>query len=40
MRATAALGRNDEEAQRLEGSFIDFVEAAWPAIEDYGIPPG
>ena len=33
LEATAALGRNDEEAQRLEASFIDFVEAAWPAID-------
>ena len=29
----AARGRDDERAQQLEGSFIDFVEAAWPAID-------
>src|SRR5262249_16195450 len=33
LEAAAALGRDDEEAQRLEASFIDFVEAAWPAID-------
>src|SRR5262249_62084958 len=33
LEVTAALGRDDEKAQRLEGSFIDFVEAAWPAID-------
>jgi hypothetical protein len=26
-------GDNDEEALRLEGSFIDFVESAWPSID-------
>ena len=26
-------GHNDEEALRLEGSFLDFVEAAWPSID-------
>ena len=26
-------GDNDEEALRLEGSFMDFVEAAWPSID-------
>ena len=29
----AAVGRDEEQAQRLEGSFIDFVEAAWPALD-------
>src|SRR6185312_10882839 len=30
----AMLGsREDEEAQRLEESFVDFVEAAWPAVD-------
>src|SRR5262249_11631955 len=33
LEVTAALGRDDEKAQRLEASFIDFVEAAWPAID-------
>jgi predicted phage terminase large subunit-like protein len=28
-----AGGDNDEEALRLEGSFIDFVESAWPNID-------
>jgi predicted phage terminase large subunit-like protein len=26
-------GDNDDEAQRLEGSLIDFVEAAWPTVD-------
>ena len=39
LEATAALGRNDEEAQHLEGSFIDFVEAAWPAIDPAEYQP-
>ena len=33
LEAAAARGRDDEEAYRLEGSFIDFVEAGWPAID-------
>ena len=33
LEVTAALGRDDEQAKRLEGSLIDFVEAAWPAID-------
>jgi hypothetical protein len=33
LEAAAALGRDDERAQQLEGSFIDFVEAAWPALD-------
>jgi hypothetical protein len=26
-------GAHDEEAERLEGSLIDFVEAAWPTVD-------
>jgi hypothetical protein len=26
-------GGNNEEAERLEGSLIDFVEAAWPTVD-------
>jgi hypothetical protein len=33
LQAIAALGRDDEEAQRLEASLIDFVEAAWASID-------
>jgi hypothetical protein len=33
LQAIAALGRDDEEAQRLEASLIDFVEAAWPSLD-------
>jgi hypothetical protein len=33
MRMAMLGGRDDEEALRLEGSLIDFVEAAWPAID-------
>jgi predicted phage terminase large subunit-like protein len=33
LEAAAALGRDDEQAQRLEASLIDFVEAAWPALD-------
>jgi len=33
LEAAAARGRDDELAQQLEGSFIDFVEAAWPALD-------
>ena len=33
LEAAAARGRDVERAQHLEGSFIDFVEAAWPAID-------
>src|SRR5262245_29056701 len=36
---TAALGHDDEQAQRLEGSLIDFVEAAWPAIDPAEYQP-
>src|SRR5262249_31531307 len=36
---TAALGRDDEQTQRLEGSLIDFVEAAWPAIDPAEYQP-
>jgi hypothetical protein len=31
--AEQAVGVDDEEALRLEGSFIDFVEAGWPSID-------
>src|SRR5262249_48311986 len=33
LEVTAALGRDDEQAQQLEASFIDFVEAGWPALD-------
>jgi predicted phage terminase large subunit-like protein len=33
LQAIAALGRDDQEAQRLEASLIDFVEAAWPSLD-------
>src|SRR5262245_14344585 len=36
---TDAHGRDAEEAQRLEGSLIDFVEAAWPAIDPAEYQP-
>src|SRR5215813_1551483 len=39
LEVTAALGRDDEQAQRLEGSLIDFVEAAWPAIDPAEYQP-
>src|SRR5215469_931233 len=39
LEVTAALERDDEEAQRLEGSLIDFVEAAWPAIDPAEYQP-
>jgi len=39
LEATAALGRDDEQAQQLEGSFIDFVEAAWPALDPAEYQP-
>ena len=35
----AALERDDEEAQQLEESFIDFVEAAWPALDPAEYQP-
>jgi hypothetical protein len=31
--AEQTAGVDDEEALRLENSFIDFVEAAWPSID-------
>src|SRR6516164_2816517 len=39
LEAAAARGRDDELAQQLEGSFIDFVEAAWPAIDPAEYQP-
>ena len=33
LEVTAAVERDDAEAQRLEKSLIDFVETAWPAID-------
>ena len=39
LEVAAALERDDEEAQRLEGSFIDFVEAAWPALDPAEYQP-
>src|SRR5215831_12211550 len=39
LEAAAAVERDDEEAQRLEGSFIDFVEAAWPALDPAEYQP-
>src|SRR5262245_53001508 len=33
LEVTAAIGRDDEQEQRDEGSFMDFVEGAWPAID-------
>src|SRR5262249_8289997 len=39
LEVTAAPGRDDEQAQRLVGSFIDFVEAAWPAIDPAEYQP-
>ena len=38
-RGASALGRNDAEALRLEGSLIDFVEAAWPSIDPAEYQP-
>jgi predicted phage terminase large subunit-like protein len=32
-------GEDDEEALRLEGSLIDFVEAAWPSIDGATYQP-
>src|SRR5262245_64753027 len=39
LEVAAALGRDDEPAQRLEGSLIGFVEAAWPAIDPTEYQP-
>ena len=39
LEAAAARGRDDELARQLEGSLIDFVEAAWPAIDPAEYQP-
>src|SRR5262245_12348067 len=35
-RKAAAIGRDDDEALRLESSLIDFVEAMWPVVDPTG----
>src|SRR5262249_15368152 len=39
LEAAAAQERDVEQALRLEGSLIDFVEAAWPAIDPAEYQP-
>jgi hypothetical protein len=38
-RLAAQGGHDDEEALRLEGSLLDFVEAAWPSIDGAEYQP-
>ena len=39
MRMAMPGGGNDDEALRLEESFIDFIEAAWPSIDPSEFQP-
>src|SRR5215470_17222802 len=39
LEVAAARERDDEQTQRLEESLIDFVEAAWPAIDPAEYQP-